>query len=108
MRVPLWKLFLLVLCCDLIGVCLLGAHEGHTHVMGTVTALTDGQMVVQTKDGRSETIRLDRNTRYRATGVARSGGTVSVGDRVVVEITEEAGGLLAAEVRFAPGAAPAR
>jgi hypothetical protein len=76
--------------------------------MGTVTALTDGQMVVQIKDGRSETIRLDRNTRYRATGVASSSGTVSVGDRVVVEITEDAGGLLATEVRYAAGAAPAR
>lgn len=71
----------------------LWAHEGHTHVMGTVTAVQDGQLAVQTKGGETVTIQLDRNTRYRATG-----------DRVVVEVTEEANGLRAAEVRYAPGA----
>lgn len=78
------------------------AHDGHTHVMGTVTGLTDGHMAVQMKGGQTETIQLDRNTRYRAAGVATSSATIRVGDRVVVEVTEEANGLRAAEVRYAP------
>lgn len=102
MKTIRWMTFLLCVSSALVGVCRLGAHEGHTHVMGTVTVVTDGQMVVQTKGGHTETIQLDRNTRYRAAGVATSSGTVRVGDRVVVEVREEAGGLLAAEVRYAP------
>ncbi|MEQ1627722.1 MAG: DUF5666 domain-containing protein [Nitrospira sp.] len=78
------------------------AHEGHTHVMGAVSSVSTSQLVVQTKDGQAETIQLDRNTRYRAAGVATSSGTIRVGDRVVVEVTEEGSGLRAAEVRYAP------
>lgn len=36
------------------------AHEGHTHVMGVVTAVADSQLVVHTKDGRSVAILMDR------------------------------------------------
>ncbi|MEQ1562643.1 MAG: DUF5666 domain-containing protein, partial [Nitrospiraceae bacterium] len=71
---------------------------------GTVTAVQDGQLAVQTKGGETVTIQLDRNTRYRAAGVAASSATIHAGDRVVVEVTEEANGLRAAEVRYAPGA----
>ncbi|NOS77522.1 MAG: hypothetical protein HOP35_06215 [Nitrospira sp.] len=80
------------------------AHEGHTHVMGAVSSVSTSQLVVQTKDGHTETIQLDHNTRYRAAGVATSSATIQVGDRVVVEVTEEANGLRAAEVRYAPAA----
>lgn len=85
----------------------LWAHEGHSHVMGTVIALSDGRMAVRMTDGSTVTILVDRNTRFRATGVATNSGTVAVGDRVVVEVAdEEASGLRAAEVRYA-AAAPA-
>ena len=57
------------------------AHEGHTHVMGTVTAVSDGRLAVQASGGETVTIQL--------------------GDRVVVEVTEEATGLRADEVRYA-------
>lgn len=70
--------------------------------MGVVTAVHDSQLVVQTKDGRTVAILMDRNTRFRATGVTSSSGAVRVGDRVVVEVTEEANGLRGAEVRYAP------
>ena len=78
----------------------LWTHEGHTHVMGTVTGVNDSQLVVSNTSGQTITIQLDRNTRYRATGVATSSKTVHVGNRVVVEVTEEANSLRAAEVRY--------
>lgn len=77
------------------------AHEGHTHVTGTVTAVSAGPLAVQTSGGEIVTIQLDRRTRYRASGTAAGSGTVRAGDRVVVEVTEEATGLRAAEVRYA-------
>jgi hypothetical protein len=69
--------------------------------MGTVTAVNDGQLVVSDTSGQTIAIQLDRNTRYHAAGMATSSGTVRVGDRVVVEVTEEANSLRAAEVRYA-------
>lgn len=97
-----FALFMTLLMLPMHSAWLAQAHEGHTHVMGTVTAVTDGHLVVQTKGGQTETIQLDHNTRYRAAGVATSSATIRVGDRVVVEVTEEANGLRAAEVRYAP------
>lgn len=93
----------LTVCMLVLFVLLLGAraHEGHTHVMGTVTGVNDSQLVVSNTSGQTITIQLDRNTRYRATGVATSSKTVQVGDRVMVDVTEEANGLRAAEVRYA-------
>jgi positive regulator of sigma E activity len=77
------------------------APEGHAHVRGTVTAVSDGQLVVRNTSGQTVVIQLDLNTRYRATSLTTSSETVQVGDRVVVEVTEEANGLRAAEVRYA-------
>lgn len=93
----------LTVCILVLFVSLLGAraHEGHTHVMGTVTAVNDRQLVVQTKGQQTVSILVDHNTRYRATSLTTSSETVQVGDRVVVEVTEEASSLRAAEVRYA-------
>jgi hypothetical protein len=92
---------LLVLFFSLFDTSPLWAHEGHAHVMGTVTAVNDEQLVVQTKSQQTVSILVDHNTRYRATSLTTSSETVQVGDRVVVEVTEEANSLRAAEVRYA-------
>jgi len=84
------------------------AHEGTSHVLGTVTASGADQLVVQATDGQSVSIRLTPATRYRATGATTS-STPSVGDRVVVEVTGNSDGMTASEVRFssvAPKKAP--
>ena len=94
--------YMLVLLFSLFDTRPLWAHEDHTHVMGTVTAMSDSELVVSNTSGQTIAIQLDRNTRYRAAGVATSSVTVRVGDRVVVEVTEEASGLRAADVRYAP------
>jgi len=75
------------------------AHEGIFHVLGTVTASSSDQLVVQTKDGKSVSIRLTPDTRYRAIGATAS-STPSVGDRVVVEVMGNSNGMTASEVRF--------
>lgn len=75
------------------------AHEGTSHVLGTVTASSADQLVVQAKDGQSVSIRLTPETRYRAFGETTS-STPSVGDRVVVEVTGNSSGMTASEVRF--------
>lgn len=75
------------------------AHEGSFHVLGTVTASSADQLVVQAKDGQAVSIRLTPETRYRAVG-ATSSSTPSVGDRVVVEVTGNSNGMTASEVRF--------
>lgn len=75
------------------------AHEGTSHVLGTVTASGADQLVVQPKGGQAVSIRLTPETRYRAIGATTS-STPSVGDRVVVEVTGNSDGMTASEVRF--------
>jgi hypothetical protein len=79
----------------------LWAHEGHIHVVtGTVTAMNDSRLIVNNINGRTVTIQLDHSTRDRATGKATSRAIVEIGDRVVVDVTEETDGLHAADVRY--------
>lgn len=92
---------MLVLFFSLVVVRPLWTHEGHAHVIGTVTSAGDSRLVVSDTSGQTVEIQLDGNTRYRATGVATNRATVRVGGRVVVEVSEEANGLRAAEVRYA-------
>src|SRR5438093_13324934 len=75
------------------------AHEGTSHVLGTVTASGADQLVVQAIDGQSVSIRLTPATRYRATGATTS-SIPSVGDRVVVEVKGNSVGMTAIEVRL--------
>lgn len=75
------------------------AHEGNTHVLGTVTSSASDQLKVQAKDGKEISIYLTPATRYFATG-PKTGSTPEIGDRVVVEVTKESDRLTANEVRF--------
>jgi hypothetical protein len=73
---------MLVLFVALFDIRPLWAHEGHTHVMGIVAAVSDNQLVVSNTRGQTVAIQLDRNTRYRANGMAASRATVRVGERI--------------------------
>jgi translation initiation factor IF-1 len=74
------------------------SHEGSQHILGTVTGLDGGQMVVQTKDGKSVTIHVGDKTRYARAGAGE--GAIKVGDRVVAEVAKTGADLTASEVRF--------
>jgi hypothetical protein len=76
------------------------AHEGSTHVMGTVTESRAEQLVVKAPDGKTVSIVITPHTRYLATGTATTEITPKVGDRVVVELSNDTGSPTASEVRF--------
>jgi len=78
----------------------LWAHGGNTHVLGTVTEIAADHVVVQTPDAKTVTIHTTAKTAYRTTKEASTRDALKVGHRVVAEVTKEAAGLTASEVRF--------
>lgn len=76
------------------------AHESKPHIMGTVTALDTEHVVVQTKDGKTTSILLNTETKYRKEQTATTGADLKVGDRVVVDTTGKGDTLTASEIRF--------
>ena len=76
------------------------AHEGHKHVLGTVTAVTAEHLEVKTKDGKAVTVPLTKTTRYLKGKKEANQADVHVGDRVVVDL-EKSGA--AEEVRLPLG-----
>ena len=77
------------------------AHEGGTHVMGTVTTVNADNLVVRTRDGRPVSIRVTPDTLYRQKGGGTDQGALKAGDRVVVEVIKEGDRLTAREIQFA-------
>lgn len=78
----------------------LWAHEGSQHILGTVTAIAQDHVVVQTLDNKTVTIMTTAQTRYRAIKEASTREALKVGHRVVAEVTKETAGLTASELRF--------
>jgi len=78
----------------------LWAHEGSLHVLGTVTHVAADHVVVQTPDNKTVTIKTTAQTRYRTTKQASSRDALQVGHRVVAEVTKDAAGMTASELRF--------
>lgn len=76
------------------------AHGDKPHVMGTVTALDAQHVVVQTKEGKTLSILLNKETKYRKGAAAATGAALKVGDRVVMDATGEGETLTASEIRF--------
>lgn len=76
------------------------AHEGNAHVMGTVTAIADDHVVVQTPDAKTVTIKTTAKTSYRTTKEASSRDALKVGHRIVAEVIKDATGITASELRF--------
>lgn len=95
MRVALVSLLTLLL-----SSAALWAHEGSIHVLGTVTAVETGQLVVQTPDNKTVTIKTTAQTKYRTAKEASTREALQVGHRVVAEVTRDASGITASEVRF--------
>lgn len=78
----------------------LWAHEGSQHILGTVTTVAPDHVTVQTPDNKTVTIKTTAQTRYRTTKEASTREALKVGARVVAEVTKDAAGLTASEVRF--------
>ena len=79
------------------------AHGSGEHITGTVMALEAEHIVVKTREGKTISIQLNTETRYR---IYRHGeaaaADLKVGDRIVVEATGEGDTLTASEIQFVP------
>ena len=85
---------------------LLHAHGGMIHVMGTVTAVTDTSVTVETTDKKTVEVQLIDATTYMNGTTPSSRKELKVGDRVVIHAVKVKDALQAHEVRFSQ-AAPA-
>ena len=83
------------------------AHEGMIHVMGTVTAVTDKSVTVETTDKKSVEVGLTGTTSYLKGSQPATLKELKVGDRVVIHAVKVKDALVAHEVRFSPAATPA-
>ncbi len=79
------------------------AHEGKPHIMGTVTALDAQRMMVKTKQGKTISVRLNSETKYRKGKAVATNADLQVGGRVVVDVTGEGETLTAGAIRFSSG-----
>ena len=80
------------------------AHGKEKHIMGTVTAIGEDSITVQTTAKQTVTVYTKPNTKYEKSDAAASIQDLKVGDRVVVHAATMNDKLMATEVRF--GAMP--
>lgn len=75
-------------------------HGKEQHVMGTVTAMTDSSITVQTKAKDPVTVYTMPTTKYEKSGGAAGMTDLKVGDRVVIHADKMGDKLMANEVHF--------
>lgn len=80
------------------------AHGKEQHIMGTVTAMTDDSITVQTKAQEPVIVYTMPDTKYEKSGAAASLKDLKVGDRVVIHAAKMNDKLMATKVRFGPAA----
>ncbi len=64
---------------------LLLAHGGATHLAGTVTAVNPTTVTIKMQDGKSETVMLEKATKYLNVKKAATAADLKVGARVVID-----------------------
>lgn len=79
---------------------LVGAHGSATHVMGTVTEATSGQVTVKTPKGKMVTIAFTTDTIFQHNGITTNDARPQVGNRLIAEAAKIEGKLVAVEVKF--------
>jgi translation initiation factor IF-1 len=98
-RVSILSIFVVMFCYALAF-----AHGDATHILGTVTALGAQRVEVKTKAGKTVSVRLNSETKYRKGKARAAGADLRAGDRVVIEATGQENMLTADEIRFSsPG-----
>jgi hypothetical protein len=76
------------------------AHEGHKHVMGTVTAVNGSDITVQTREGDKPTITVTSETQIIKGDDPAKLSDVHVGDKVMAHGVEKDGKVQAEELRI--------
>ncbi len=67
------------------------AHGGGEHIMGTLKAVNEKGITVETKEKNDVQVVFDDKTKFEKNGVASSAKELSAGDRVVVHTTKKEG-----------------
>lgn len=80
------------------------AHEGKTHVMGTVAAVDAQHVVVTDRDGKEVSINLTKGTKYEKGDAPAQASALKVGARVVIDVAGTPPNLTATEIRLGPAA----
>ena len=81
------------------------AHGDEKHVMGTVTKVEDGSIIVKTKEG-DKTVMVLSTTRFVKGTATVTQKDVKVGDRVVIHAMPMGDMLRATEVKIGTAPAP--
>lgn len=94
----------------LLGLVLLAAaaiaHDGAHGMKGTVTAISDDTITLETPAKQSHTVHFDSTTKFQKSGASASVKDLKVGDRVVIQANDSTGKMHAVQVRFGkPGKA---
>jgi len=66
------------------------AHNGVEHVLGTITAITDSSITVDTLKHTSVTVAIDPATKFTRGDAQASRKDLKVGDRVAIDAKESA------------------
>lgn len=91
----------------LLGSINLFAHGGMEHVMGTIAAVTENSVTVETVKHTKVTILIDPATKFTNSNAQASFKDLKVGDRVVVHAKENADKkLVGVEVKWGAGSMP--
>lgn len=80
------------------------AHEGSHGMKGTVKAITDTTLTIETMVKKTQTIHFDDKTVFTKSGAAATVKDLKVGDRVVIESHDMGGKMHAVNVRFGKAA----
>lgn len=76
------------------------AHEGHDHIMGTVTRAEKGQIEIKGADGKSVAVAVTAGTVYTKGKESAALADVKPGVRIAVEAMKGKAGLEAMEVKI--------
>jgi hypothetical protein len=76
------------------------AHGNQTHVMGTVTNISENSVSVETTSKKTVTVNISAATKFVKSGLPVTLKDLKVGDRVVIHATGPEDKLVASEVRF--------
>jgi ribosomal protein S17 len=76
------------------------AHGKEEHIMGTVSAMTESSITVQTKAKNPVIVYTMAETKYEKSGATAAIKDLKVGDRVVIHATRLNGKLMANEIHF--------
>ena len=93
-------IMVVVACVAVLAPAVARAHEGHLHkALGNVSSIDGPHVVVNTTDGKSITIMLDKETTVTRGKDKLDASALSVGQRLSVDYMEEKGMMMAHAIK---------